>query len=165
MSGSPGYNAAAPVALALIAVVRLFKGDHAKSGFLDSLLNGSFAKNFPGDSKFLWLSANRENVARYDADPLCGFPFTVNGYRSLVKLMRAAYDKRTRIREDLPVLFLSGADDPCAPNRAGFEAAIQNLKDRGCKNVSGKMYPGLRHEIFNETAEEPKTALMNFIAE
>ena len=53
LSGSPGYNAAAPVALALIAVVRLFKGDHAKSGFLDSLLNGSFAKNFPGDSKFL----------------------------------------------------------------------------------------------------------------
>lgn len=165
LSGSPGYNAAAPVALALIAVVRLFKGDHAKSGFLDSLLNGSFAKNFPGDSKFLWLSANRENVARYDADPLCGFPFTVNGYRSLVKLMRAAYDKRTRIREDLPVLFLSGADDPCAPNHAGFEAAIQNLKDRGCKNVSGKMYSGLRHEIFNETAEEPKNALMNFIAE
>ena len=79
--------------------------------------------------------------------------------------MRAAYDKRTRIREDLPVLFLSGADDPCAPNRAGFEAAIQNLKDRGCKNVSGKMYPRLRHEIFNETAEEPKNALINFIAE
>ena len=79
--------------------------------------------------------------------------------------MRAAYDKRTRIREDLPVLFLSGADDPCAPNHAGFEAAIQNLNDRGCKSVSGKMYPGLRHEIFNETAEEPKNALMNFIAE
>ena len=45
LSGSPGYNAAAPVALALIAVVRLFKDDHAKSGFLDSLLNGYYSKD------------------------------------------------------------------------------------------------------------------------
>ena len=74
LSGSPGYNAAAPVALALIGLMGAFKGEHAHSRFLDSLLSGGFSKNFPGDSPFLWLSANRENVAAYDADPLCGFP-------------------------------------------------------------------------------------------
>ena len=163
VSGSPGYNAAAPVALVLIALIRLFKGEHSKSPFLEKLLNGAFAKNFPGDSAFLWLSANRENVAKYEADPLCGFPFTVNGYRALVKLMCAAYDKKMPIRADLPVLFLSGADDPCAPNRAGFDAAVENFKRRGCTRVSGKMYPGLRHEIFNELSSEPREDLLKFL--
>lgn len=163
ISGSPGYNSAAPVALALIALIRLFRGERAKSPFLDRLLNGTFAKNFPGDSDFLWLSANRENVAAYDADPLCGFPFTANGYRALVRLMCAAYDKRKPIRRDLPVLFLSGADDPCAPNRAGFDAAVENFKLRGCALVDGKMYPGLRHEIFNEQSDEPRADLLAFL--
>lgn len=154
LSGSPGYNAAATVALALIDWIGLFRGEHARSRFLDGLLNGGFGKNFPGDSPFLWLSANRENVSEYDADPLCGFPFTVNGYRALVKLMRAAYDRKKPIRADLPVWFMSGADDPCAPNEEGFRAAIQNFRDRGSQTADGKMYPGLRHEIFNEGAPE-----------
>ncbi len=163
VSGSPGYNSAAPIALVLIALIRLFKGDHGKSRFLDNLLNGAFAKKFPDESAFGWLSANRENVTKYEADALCGFPFTVNGYRSLVKLMCAAYDKNAPIRADLPVLFLSGEDDPCAPDRKGFESAIQNFRDRGCENVSGKMYPGLRHEIFNELSDEPKRDLLSFL--
>ena len=154
LSGSPGYNAAAPVALALIGLMGAFKGEHAHSRFLDSLLSGGFSKNFPGDSPFLWLSANRENVAAYDADPLCGFPFTVNGYRALVKLMRAAYDRKKPIRAELPVWFMSGSDDPCAPDEAGFRAAIHNFRDRGSRTADGKMYPGLRHEIFNEGAPE-----------
>ena len=163
VSGSPGYNSAASAALVLIRLIGWVKGERAKSKFLEKLLNGTFAKNFPGDSEFLWLSANRENVRKYEADPLCGFPFTVNGYRALVRLMCAAYDKKTPIREDLPVLFLSGEDDPCAPNREGFDAAVQNFRDRGCKQVNGKMYVGLRHEIFNEQSTQPQEDLLKFL--
>ena len=73
---------------------------------------------------------------------------------ALVKLMRAAYDRKKPIRAELPVWFMSGSDDPCAPDEAGFRAAIQNFRDRGSRTADGKMYPGLRHEIFNEGAPE-----------
>ena len=101
-----------------------------------------------------WLSANPENVAAYEADPLCGYPFTINGYRALLKLMLAAYDVKSPMPADLPVHFMSGEDDPCAPDAEGFRDAMQNLRDRGSKAVTGRMYPGLRHEIFNEGVPE-----------
>ena len=155
LSGSPGANSSAGAGLALTQVSALFHGGtRGKSKLLDQMINGPFSKRFKGGSKFAWLSANAENVAAYEADPLCGFPFTINGYRALLNLMLAAYDTRTSIRRNLPVHFMSGEDDPCAPNRAGFDAAVQNIKDRGCANVTAKLYAGLRHEIFNEGVRE-----------
>ena len=151
LSGSPGENGAAGMGLLLTHISALLHGgEHGKSAFLAGLVGGSFAKRFPGGSPFAWLSANEANVKAYEADPLCGFPFTINGYRALLRLMQAAYDKKAPMPPELPVHFMSGEDDPCAPDRAGFESAMQNLRARGSKTVTGKMYPHLRHEIFNE---------------
>ena len=68
--------------------------------------------------------------------------------------MLAAYDPKTSIRRSLPVHFMSGEDDPCAPNRKGFEHAVDNIRLRGCAHVTSQMYPGLRHEILNEGKPE-----------
>lgn len=150
VSGSPGMNPAAGVGLVLTNLMSLIHGgSHGKSPLLDKMINGPFSRRFP-ESPFAWLSANRENVAVYERDPLCGFPFTINGYRALLNLMRAAYDTRLNVPRSLPVHFMSGADDPCAPDRAGFDAAVENMKKRGSARMTAHMYPGLRHEIFNE---------------
>jgi len=164
LSGSPGFNPAVKAALALTQALTLFHGGRrARSGMLAGILNGQFAKKFPGGSPFAWLSANADNVKKYEADPLCGFPFTLNGYRALLNLMIAAYDKKTSIRRSLPVHFISGADDPCAPDEKGFLAAAQNLRDRGCAEVTSKLYPGLRHEILNEGVQEVRDDLLETI--
>lgn len=153
--GSPGLNSAANVGLILTDVLTLLhRSRRAHSRLMDLLLNGPFAKRFIKDGSFAWISANRENVAAYEADPLCGFGFTLNGYRALLKMMLAAYDTHAAIRRQLPVHFMSGEDDPCAPNRAGFEFAMQNLRQRGCECVTGEMYPHLRHELLNESSPQ-----------
>ncbi|MBE5807121.1 MAG: alpha/beta hydrolase [Clostridiales bacterium] len=154
VSGSPGENNAVGAGLAMTTAAAAVHGSHGKSATLDKLVNGGFAKRFPEDGPFGWLSVNRENVAAYEADPLCGFPFTINGYRALLNLMRAAYDTHNTVRRNLPVHFMSGEDDPCAPDRAGFDAAVKNMETRGSAFVTSKMYPGLRHEIFNEGKPE-----------
>ena len=155
LSGSPGFNAGAPAALVLTrALAVVHGGQHARSRMMDALLNGPFSKRFKGGSRFAWLSANPENVRAYEADPLCGFGFTINGYRALLNLMLAAYNEKTSVRRNLPVFFMSGEDDPCAPDRKGFESAMENLRQRGCAEVNGRMYPGLRPEIFNEGVQE-----------
>ena len=155
LSGSPGENSMAKLGLAVTRVLQVVHGgQHATSKLMDNMVNGPFSKAFKGGSKFAWLSANQENVARYEKDPLCGFSFTINGYRALLNLMIAAYDPKTTIRRSLPTHFMSGEDDPCAPDRKGFDHAVENMRQRGCTRVTAKMYPGLRHEIFNEGKEE-----------
>ena len=43
--------------------------------------------------------------------------------------------------------------------------AVQAMKDRGYENVSLKIYPGLRHEIHNETRHEEVWAdILSYLA-
>ncbi|MCQ2437967.1 MAG: lysophospholipase [Clostridia bacterium] len=164
LSGSPGQNAAAKAGLVLTKIMAIVHGgDKAVSPMMVNMVSGGFAKRFPEDGEFGWLSVNKQNVADYEASPLCGFPFTINGYRALLALMIAAYDPKTAIRKDLPVHFMSGADDPCAPDRKGFDDAVANIRSRGCANVTSKMYDGLRHEIFNEGVAEVWEDLKNVL--
>lgn len=165
LSGSPGYNAACGMGKALTWVLQgaHLGNDRARSKLMDAMLNGPFEKNFQGDSHFLWLSADRDNVRAYENDPQCGFGFTLNGYRALLTLMQRAYDEKTRLPETLPVRFMSGEDDPCALGHMGFDMARENIEKRGPKNVEAKMYPGLRHEIFNERSDEVDNDLLKFV--
>lgn len=153
--GSPGYNPAWPVGLLLIDIIQLFKGDHYRSPLLHKMSTGKNDSRFPGEGPGAWLSANRANTARFGADPLCGFDFTLNGNRALMHLMQRAYGlKAPRGNPGLPVHFYSGADDACAPDRKGFDDAVNRMKKAGYSNVQGYMFPGLRHEILNEANRE-----------
>ena len=55
---------------------------------------------------------------------------------------------------DLPIHFISGAEDPCAPDRKGFEDAVERLRRDGYRTVTAKMYPGMRHEILNDDGRQ-----------
>ena len=153
--GSPGQNPAAGAGLLLNRVMTAFKGERYISKLFVQMTTGSFNKGNPkSGSANAWLSTNQDNVQRYDADPLCGFPFTLNGYKALLTLMRDAYTPVPAGHPDLPVHFLSGEHDPCAPDRKGFEAAVQRMKDDGYRTVTAKMYPGMRHEVLNHTERQ-----------
>lgn len=154
--GSPGSNPAAGAGLMLIKLIETFKGERHRSRLMQGMTTGAFAKKFPDPNHpAAWLSANMENVARYENDPLCGYTFTLNGYRALLKLMQRAYRMQgTRGNTGLPVRFYSGGDDPCAPDAKGFENALQCMRKAGFRNVQGHMFPGMRHEILGETERE-----------
>ena len=152
VSGSPGENAAAGLGLALIRAIELAKGDRYRSALARKMTTGAYSRRSKRAHAGSWLSANPENAAAYAADPLCSFNFTLNGYRALLRLMRRAYVLTPgRGKPDLPVRFYSGADDACAPDRAGFEGAMRRMREAGYADVAGHMFPGLRHEILNET--------------
>lgn len=147
--GSPGKNPAADVAIVLLKVLKAFRGERHISKLFIQLSTGGFEKRYKGTGES-WLSVNRENVVAYAHSPLCGFPFTLNGYEALMHLMKDAYSPKEAANPELPVHFISGADDACAPDQKGFDAAVQHMKQAGYLNVSAKMYPGMRHEILNE---------------
>ena len=133
-------------------------GQRYRSQFLADLCTGNNDKKFASDGiKNAWLSVNRANVEAYNNDPLCGFVFTVNGYRNgLFKLMKDIYspDGWPVTKPDMPIHFIAGADDPCIINLKKFSQAVSFLRNRGYREVTSQVYPGMRHEILNETGRE-----------
>lgn len=154
--GSPGYNAAADAGLAIIRLLTLLRGERYRSRLLQSMTVGMFAKRFPDPQHpCAWISANKENVIAYEANPLCRFIFTLNGNRALLKLMKRCYGLASgRGNPDLPIRFYSGAEDPCMPDEKGFWHAVKSMQKAGYRNVQGYLFPGMRHEILNETNRE-----------
>lgn len=153
VSGCVASNPACGVALGLVGLTKAFRGERHRSKLITGMAFGAYNKNFPGAaSPNAWLNTDEAAVAAYDADPLCGFTFTLNGYKALFTLVLSAYkaDLYQMAHRDLPVFFASGADDPCMTDRAHFEQAVAFLKDLGYGNTSSRLFDGMRHEILNE---------------
>lgn len=154
--GSPGNNPASGAGLGIIKLLTLLRGERHRSRLLQGMTVGMFAKRFPDPNHpCAWISANMENVTDYEANPLCQFIFTLNGNRALLRLMRRCYHLSPgRGNPSLPIHFYSGAEDPCMPDEKGFRDAMERMKRAGYTNVQGCLFPGLRHEILNETNRE-----------
>ena len=151
--GCPGKNTMAPLGTALIRMLQTTKDPHSKSRLADSIFANMFDRPFRAENLIhAWICSDRKVVETYNKDPLCNFTFTLNGYESLVWLMRQTYSRMGwRVRNHkLPVLFVSGASDPCLGGSAKLAQAVGHLKKRGYAHVSSRLYPGMRHEILNE---------------
>lgn len=153
LSGAVYENPGAAAGQKLIDLLTRYKGEKYVSKHVQKMVDGSFDKKIKGSkTKNRWLSANEENIKAFDADPLCGKPFTLNGYRNLMILVQNAYSKEGwHVRNPkLPILFAAGQDDPVIGSPAEFEKMQKFLKDLGYENVHGKLYKDMRHEILNE---------------
>ncbi len=128
------------------------QGFGTTSKTVNSLAFGSYNKPFePKRTEFDWLSANPDNVDRYIADPLCGEDATVGLFYEMLGGIRFVGKQGNVNKMDtaMPVLFISGADDPVGGAK-GAAAAYNTFKKAGVSDLTLKLYPGLRHEILNE---------------
>jgi alpha-beta hydrolase superfamily lysophospholipase len=104
------------------------------------------------ESSLAWLSENKENRLKYSNDEFCGFTYTLAGYRDIYNIMREACDSdwAFRVPKDLPIMIISGANDPVGMNGKGVLAVADSLVAAGIEPTT-ILYPGMRHEILNET--------------
>lgn len=154
LSGAPCYQATAQVGFLLAKAVRLRKGAKGHSAFLDNLTTGGFnAEQKNARTPFDWLSYNEENVDRYIADPLDGFPFTVQGYIDEISgcIRMHEVKKYHCTKPQLPILFFAGKDDPCTGGQEGLQDSIDTLRKAGYENIRCNQYEHMRHETLQET--------------
>lgn len=151
ISGPPTENPAAKGGLAMARAQRKLRGGRSSGKLLEGIAFGGYYKRFP-KSRCAWVCADPVTVRAYEDDPMCGFTFTADGYVGLMELMCRTYEKSgwQCARPALPILFLGGEEDPCIDGAEKFEKAMAHLRGVGYRNVTGKLYPGLRHEICNE---------------
>lgn len=152
--GSPGKNDGLKAGEAIAWLQGKIMGEKKQSHLLEALSFGSFARKFAKEkSKFAWCCSDPAVVRGYEESSLCGFPFTVNGYQTLFELMEKTYSEKdwTVSHPEMPVLFVAGSDDPCIGGARKFAQAVQLMRRVGYKDTKGKLYPGMRHEILNES--------------
>lgn len=120
--------------------------------WLDQMAFGNFSKRFPETSSFNWLSKNQENVKRYEEDSLTGFTFTNNGFYTLFRLVDGANQSgwANNIEQDLPILVISGEQDPVGDFGKGPRRIAKELNEAGIQDVSLALFTDLRHEILLE---------------
>lgn len=154
--GSPSANSACDLAIKLCDIMSKFKGDHHRSQLLRKLSVDSFNKNFDKNVQCDWLCTDRKVVEEYNADPLSGFTFTTNGFKSLFLLMKETYSLSNwnKTNLSLPIHFIAGEQDPCITNINEFNKAVNLLKEVGYTRVSSQLFQNMRHEILNEIKKE-----------
>lgn len=141
------------VGMGLCRTLSLFKDWHFQSKLIDSMACGAYARCFKGETGNEWLSRNPENVMRYTKDERCGFRFTLNGYYNLFYSIDCLSYRSylEKMPKDLPILFVSGEQDPVGQFGEGVKKVYQTFLNLGMKDVFCKLYPEDRHEILNET--------------
>ena len=146
-------RAAARAGRALCHLLAAFHGWRYRSKLVDSMAFGGYNRSFrSARTSKDWLNRDEKEVDRYLSEERCSFRFTLNGYDSLFTALERLCDKEllARAPKDLPVLFLSGDDDPVGDRGRGVQKAAQSLRDAGMRRVEVKLYPEARHELLVE---------------
>ncbi|MBQ9045988.1 MAG: alpha/beta fold hydrolase [Oscillospiraceae bacterium] len=110
---------------------------------------GSYNDRTEHLTKMDWLSPDHEYVVSSNRDPLVGFTFSNQGFYDLFTMIQHINSESIYRGTPmaLPILLISGADDPVGM----YGALVQDSYDRylasGHADVHMKLYPGRRHEI------------------
>ena len=155
LSGPPSSNPGRAAGTMLAKLQRAVRGAYSRGKLIEKLSFGSYVAQYP-ESRCAWVCSDEEVVRKYENDPFCRFTFTVDAYLVLFEMMRRTYDLKgwNCSQPELPILFLGGTDDPCIDGEDKFEVQQEYMRKAGYRNVQGKLYAGMRHEICNEIRKE-----------
>lgn len=136
-----GYNVA--------KICRFFKGKKAEAKLLEKMSIKGYGKKYKNGN---WLSRDEKIWDNYNDDELCGKPFPNNFYYSFFKNARNNYKNLQNIPYYLPILLISGTDDPVSGKNGMVKLFFTygNAK----KKVFLKTYSYARHELLNELNKE-----------
>lgn len=151
LCGPPTYNVVAGFGIMVANICKNIWGKRTPNKLLNSLAFLGYNKGKEGPMS--WLSVNEENVKTYLQNQKCGYIFTTNGFLNLFKLQKGAFvTKDWSVKnEQLPILLIAGEDDPVIQSLKKLKGLQEFLRKLGYQTVNCKTYPGLRHELLNET--------------
>lgn len=145
--------------IVLSVMAAIVRGQIKKGGFdgttalVRKLSFGAYNQKFkPNRTESDWLCADEKQLDRYIADPLCRRDISAGLFRQLLCAMKrtGAADACANWNKDMPVLLLSGADDPVGDCGKGVQAVKKQLDAAGMKRVSMHLLPGARHIVLCE---------------
>ena len=116
-----------------------------------SMNNQNFERQGDGDEGLAWLSRDKERVAAYRADPLCGAGLSAGGLAEMFASQAQSTQTRNiqRIGKHVPIYLFAGQEDPLN-NQGKRLLALQKRYQAAGLKADLKLYPEGRHEMLNE---------------
>ena len=127
-------------------------GEENTSKFIKDLSFGTYNKQIKNTKTDCdWLTSSEEEINKYLNDPLVGKDITGSLFYELLDGMIYT-SKLSNIKKmkDLPILLLSGLDDPVGSKGSGVKK-LESIYKKNNIDVSIKLYEGKRHDLFHET--------------
>ena len=121
---------------------------------LDKMSFGSFNKGIVNpNTPFDWLSRDKEQVAKYIEDPLCGFVCSSKFFEDLLQGVELANNKDLvkKLPADLSVLIISGEKDPVGGYGKDVRKVYEMYHGAKMADVTLHMIADARHELLQET--------------
>lgn len=155
-SGAPSDSLGKYPGLLLAEIFSIIFDEKDNSKIIDRMFYKRLEKKFEQEGKNSWICSDKDVVEKYNDDESCQFTFTINGYNALFRLMCRIYStKKWAVKNDqLPIYFVVGSEDVCVGSEELLKKQAMLLKKVGYKNVTYKIFEGMRHEVFNETNHE-----------
>ena len=137
----------------------IVKGQIKKTGFdkttdlVRQLSFGAYNQKFkPNRTAADWLCADEVELGKYLADPLVRRDISAGLFWDLLGSMKrtgSAYEY-DGWDTGLPILLISGQDDPVGDAGKGVHAIYSRMKKSGMEHVTIKLFPGARHDLLHE---------------
>lgn len=153
LMGTGGPNPFAGVGSLLAAGIGLVRGGYYRSSFLNNLVFGTYNKHIENpESDWDWLSYDRNTVNSFLEDEYRNRTFTASGFKDMLTLYRLANSVTLidDIPRELPILFLSGEDDPLGDYGNGIKKLGHIFDSKDFKDVEINILPEARHELCHE---------------
>ena len=166
LSGMPSKNSMSVVGRLITGTLCLAGFERSRPTFFKKFTSDSYNKGFASEGPQAWICSDPEVRKQFIQNPRCNFRFTMNGANNLLKMMNEAYNISgwKVFQPSMPILFISGADDPCMISEKKFYESVDAMKDVGYKNVWTLIYPRMRHEVLNEIGKQKVwNDILNFV--
>ncbi len=153
ISGTGGPNQMSKAAIHLADALSKVKGDKGYSPRLNDLAFKSFCNRIESPrTQMDWLTRDADIVDRYVADKKCTFKFTVSALSELfmINYQSNLLKNVRKTPATLPILFISGEEDPVGLYGAGVAEAYELYRKAGITDLKIRLYPKARHELTNE---------------
>lgn len=152
-----GYQTGAVLGV-MMAIV---KSQIKKAGFdgttdlVKQISFGNYNQKFkPNRTTADWLCADCTQLDEYLADPLCRKTISAGLFWQLLGSMKRTGSRDTYRgwNKDMPILLLSGQDDPVGDSGKGVLAVKKRMEKAGLCSVTMELLPNARHDLLHEEA-------------
>lgn len=157
----------------LAIMMGIVNGQIKKAGFdkttdlVRQLSFGTYNQKFkPNRTDADWLCADEAELDKYLADPLVRKDISAGLFWELLGSMKRTGSPCEYDGWDtgLPILLISGQDDPVGDGGKGVRAIYERMQKTGMENVTLKLFPGARHDLLHEESSAADAA-RQYIAE